>query len=222
MTYQARTNVCAVTKDLPNNAHAYRTTKMASPTLETTITLPLRAQECLSPFDFTSQSNEDADHESLSLELQPGFYDKSEQLDIDKFPSSSATEDNFQFNGSARKAIPGKDSPLNNTYQASNCDPYSPESLHRIGMKLMVTVPYESVYGPTTNPNAPKYVEVPLETITNDGRKRSLQIDGGVYLPPPSRYGTAPTGSNYNPYKPSPWSPTQPVYLARTGWKDTT
>lgn len=89
-------------------------------------------------------------------------------------------------------------------------------------MRLMVTVPYESVYGPTTNPNAPKYVEVPLETITNDGRKRSMQIDGGVYLPPPSRYETAPTGSNYNPYTPSPWSPTQPVYVAHTGWKDTT
>ena len=176
------------------------------------VTLPLRGRDC-----FTSQSNG-------SLNLEPES-DKSEQptpLDIDEFSSPSVTEDSFQFKAPAREAIPGITSPFNNTYQTPNCDPYSPESLHRIGMKLMVTVPYESVYGPTANPNAPKYVEVPLETITNDGRKRSIQIDGGVYLPPPSSYGTAPTGSHYNTYKPPPWSPTQPVYFAHTGWKNTT
>src|SRR5207302_485454 len=99
MTHQARTNVYAVAKDQSNKeladgyAHAYDTTYMAVPTFGTTTTLPLRPS-----LDFTSQLNEDGEHDSLSLEPQPGYYDKSEQstiLDDDEFPSSSVTEDSF-------------------------------------------------------------------------------------------------------------------------------
>ena len=89
-------------------------------------------------------------------------------------------------------------------------NPYSQETLRQMGMNLMVTVPYESVYGPTTNLNAPKYVEVPLETITNDGRKRSSQIGGVSYLPPPTQYGKQ---HNQPKYIPPAWSPTQPIYI---------
>ncbi|KAF8419341.1 hypothetical protein EV426DRAFT_708054 [Tirmania nivea] len=200
MTHRERTNVYA--EDQPNklyhlNAHEYDTTTH----MHALPTLPLR-----------NRPYEDGEHDSLGLVPQQGYcYTIKQSTILDKFSPSSVIEDGSQFKVPARRVTPAKDLLSN---KAPNCDPYSPESLHRIGMKLLVTVPYESVYGPTTNPNAPKYVEVPLETITNDGRKRSMQIDGGVYLPPPSRYGTAPTSSNYNSYKPSPWSPIQPVYFA--------